>query len=111
MSKYSKLIVRKLKSGKYQGILKYKDSNGKWRQTTKVSKQKLKRDAVPELEQWEKEMNLAAEQMPEATRSSTSRRARTPLKTLYLPISITNSRKASWRNQRIRANEPRWQSI
>lgn len=67
MSKYSKLIVRKLKSGKYQGILKYKDSSGKWRQTTKVSKQKLKRDAVPELEQWEKEMNLAAEQMPEAT--------------------------------------------
>ena len=29
MSKYSRLIVRKLKNGKWQGILKYKDSSGK----------------------------------------------------------------------------------
>ncbi len=28
MGKHSKLIVRKLKSGKHQGVLKYKDSSG-----------------------------------------------------------------------------------
>lgn len=37
MGKYSKLIVRKLKSGKNQGTLKYKDSSGKWGSPTEAA--------------------------------------------------------------------------
>lgn len=69
MSFYSPLIVRRLKkSGKWQGILKYKDpETGIWRQTTRVAKELLKTPARRELEAWEEQMNATAKDTDVAT--------------------------------------------
>lgn len=67
MVRYSALCIRKSASKKWCGILKYKDATGKWKQVTKTSQQRLKRDARAELEKWEEEMRKAAESYPDAS--------------------------------------------
>jgi integrase len=53
MTDYKKLEIRKLKSGKWQGKMRYYDAEGKRREISKTAKAKLKRDAEVELKEWE----------------------------------------------------------
>ena len=62
---YSGPYLRQLKTGKWQGIIKYKDKDGKWKSISKVSQQKLKRDAKVELEAWKEEQEHLAAMSPD----------------------------------------------
>lgn len=64
MSYYSGPYIRQLKTGKWQGIIKYKDTNGVWKSISKVSQQKLKRDAKVEIEKWKEEQEHLAIMSP-----------------------------------------------
>lgn len=48
------------KDGKWRGILRYKDADGKWRSKEKKLKSKGKRDAQKELNAWREEMEKEA---------------------------------------------------
>jgi integrase len=54
----------KSKKGKWQGLLRYKDANGNWKQKSKVLKSTLKRDAQKELNQWWDQMEEEVDQTP-----------------------------------------------
>lgn len=67
MRHYCKLSIVKTKDGKWRGILPYRiDDEKKRHQVTKVSKQKLKRDAEPELQAWAAEILRLEESHPVA---------------------------------------------
>lgn len=70
MRSYSNLSIVKTKDGKWRGILPYRiDDEKKRHQITKVSKQKLRRDAEPELRAWSTEI-LRLEQSHPVARNS-----------------------------------------
>lgn len=60
--KYESAALRQNKSsGKWRGLLKYKDPSGKWKQVTKTLEAKGKRAAQAELDSWRADMEEAAE--------------------------------------------------
>lgn len=56
---YASACLRRLRSGKYCGVLKYKD-DGEWKQTTRTLKATAQRAAKKELEEWRAEMEGVA---------------------------------------------------
>ncbi len=63
--KYTSEFLRNLQKGKWQGILRYKDNNGKWKQTTKVFSTSGKTAAKKALAEWRLQKEAEAQKKPE----------------------------------------------
>lgn len=64
MARYGEMLVRKHKtSNRWQGYMYYTDADGNRKQVTKLAKAKLKRDAIEELREWERELKEQAKAM------------------------------------------------